>query len=347
MTLIILQTCLLVLGGGPVAAQTPLELTRFEYSQPHMGTIFKIVLYAADQPTANKAAEAAFARVAELNGKLSDYDPQSELSRLGALSDDGPMTAPVPVSDDLWQVISAAQETSCRSGGAFDVTVGPLTKLWRQSRRSFRLPNAQRLEAARQAVGYEAVKLDPARKAVALEKKGMRLDLGGIAKGYATDEALKVLQQHGVCRALIDAGGGMTLGDPPPGETGWKIGLASLTPKDKPAAFVRLANCGVATSGDAHQYVEIDGVRYSHIVDPRTGLGLTHRMSASVIAPSGMQADALTKAVCILGAKEGLAIIDDTPGASAILIREVDGAAQVQRSQRFASLEIDQREIEE
>jgi thiamine biosynthesis lipoprotein len=301
-----------------------------------MGTIFKIILYAPDERLAKEASDAAFARIGELNKKLSDYDPESELSRLGAMTDDGPMSEPVPVSDDLWTVLVAAQETSRRSQGAFDVSVGPLTKLWRQARRAQRLPSPEKLAAARESVGYEAIELDEKGKRVRLAKPRMRLDLGGIAKGYATDEALAVLRKHGVTAALIDAGGGMTLGEAPLGEEGWPVGLASLDPSGTPVAVLKLSNCGVATSGDAHQYVEIDGVRYSHILDPRTGVGLKERMSASVIAPTGTQADALTKAVCILG-EAGLKIIDETEGARAILVREENGKAVAIESKRFKS----------
>lgn len=334
MLFIILQSGLFVLGGVLGFAAPGDSLARYEFSQPHMGTLFKIILYAETEAAAQAAAQAAYARVAEVNRKLSDYDPESELSKLSAATSDGPMTTAAPVSDDLWKVLVEAQETSRSSQGAFDVTVGPLTRLWRQSRRAQRLPEKEKLQAALAAVGFEAIELDAEHQAVRLLKANMRLDLGGIAKGYATDEALEVLKERGIRRALIDAGGGMTLGEPPPGEKGWKVALASLDPAGTPAAFVLLSNCGVATSGDAHQYVEIDGVRYSHIVDPRTGMGLTERMSASAIAPTGMQADALTKAICILGAEAGLKIIDATPSAAGLMVVAVAGRIEVVRSKR-------------
>ncbi|MCH8961188.1 MAG: FAD:protein FMN transferase, partial [Bacteroidetes bacterium] len=166
----------------------PLE--RYAFSRGQMGTTFNIVLYAPDSVLARRAADAAFARIDTLNQRLSDYLVDSELSRLSATAGEG---RAVPVSDDLWTVLMAAQRMAEQTGGAFDVTVGPLTRLWRWAMRRNRLPPEDRLEQARKAVGYRHLVLDRAARAVGLKKPGMRLDLGGIAKGFAVDEALAVL----------------------------------------------------------------------------------------------------------------------------------------------------------
>ncbi|MGE4001886.1 MAG: FAD:protein FMN transferase, partial [Planctomycetaceae bacterium] len=173
----------------------------------------------------------------------------------------------------------------------------------------------------RRLVGYEQVQLDSLTQTVTLGQAGMRLDLGGIAKGYAADEALRVLQEHGIEHALIDAGGDIVTGQPPPGADGWRIGIAPLdAPDGDPQRFLRLGNAAVATSGDASQFVEIDGIRYSHIMDPRTGLGLTTRSSVTIVAPDGIAADSLASAVSVLGPERGLKLLRSIAGTDALIV---------------------------
>jgi thiamine biosynthesis lipoprotein len=246
---------------------------------------------------------------------------------------------PVRVSEDLFAVLSKAEEVSRLSGGAFDVTVGPVVRLWRRARRTRQFPDAEKLAQARALVGYQKVKLDPKNRTVQLAKKGMLLDLGGIAKGYAADAALKVLSRHGITRALVAAGGDIALSGAPPGSKGWKVGIAPLeNPNDEPKRFVLVENAGVSTSGDFEQHVEIDGKRYSHIVDPRTGVGLVGRMSVTVVAPNGTTADSLTKVVSVLGPERGLAIIDKLEGVSSYVVRKGEKGEETFQSKRFHSL---------
>jgi len=293
------------------------ELQRFEFTETHMAVPFRIVLYATNKTHAKVAAGAAFARIAHLNTKLSDYDLDSELSKLSRTSGEGRF---VPVSDDLWRVLEAAQYWATRSGGAFDVTVGPVVNLWRHARRLQQFPRADRLAEARSRVGYTNVVLDAKNRAVLLRVAQMRLDLGGIAKGFAADEALTTLRRHGVPRALIAAAGDIRVGAPPPRSPGWTIGLDSGGKTNTPPESVLLSNAAVATSGDLFQFLELDGVRYSHIVDPRTGVGLTNSPLVTVIAPNGMMADALATAVSVLGRDNGLHLIKNTRGAAVRIV---------------------------
>lgn len=274
-----------------------------------MGTTFRIVCHAADQKKASSAAEAAFLRIEELNDTLSDYVETSELRRLCATSG-----RPVPVSEDLFTVIEAARDAAKRTDGAFDFTVGHLTNLWRRSRRQKELPSPERLASAMAATGWRHVALDKSARSIALARAGMALDLGGIAKGFAADAALAVLRKHGLSRAIVIAGGDMAIGDPPPGEEGWEVQLRAFAKPDAGADGLlplALRNCGVSTSGDLHQFVEIGGTRYSHIIDARTGLGLTQRIACSVIAPNATTSDAYATAFCVLGSGRGLAIARD------------------------------------
>ena len=300
-----------------------------------MAVPVKIVLYAPDAATATRAAKAALARIHQLNSILSDYDPKSELRRL---CDTAAAGNGVPVSDDLWRVLHHARTASRSSDGAFDVTVGPVVRLWRRARRRRTLPSPERLDSARLLVDYRLVRLDPKRHAVELLKPGMRLDLGGIAKGYALDEALRVLKKTGTNRAMIDAGGDIVLGDPPPGRPGWRIGVAPLEADGPPSRVLVLSDVAVATSGDRWQFVEIGGRRYSHIVDPRTGMALTDHGSVTVVAPDGITADALASAVSVLGPEKGLKLIESTPGAAAFIVRAPEGKIETYQSSGWKKL---------
>lgn len=299
---------LLGLAGCRTPEPEPAATERFEFTEPQMGVPFRLVLYAPGREAAETAARAAFARIAELNAVMSDYDSDSELSRLSATAGSG---RAVPVSADLWRVLERAQELARRTDGAFDVTVGPAVILWRKARRDRALPDPARLARAREAVGWRHLELDPKTRTARLLRPGMKLDLGGIAKGYAADEALKVLAARGIHRALVAGGGDLAVSAPPPGRAGWRVEVTPPTPSPKlPEYWVSLRQAALATSGDVFQHVEIGGVRYSHIVDPRTGLGLTHRSQVTVIARDGLTADSLSTALSVLGLDQGRALAD-------------------------------------
>jgi thiamine biosynthesis lipoprotein len=280
-----------------------------------MGVPWTITVEATTAAVAEAAIAAGFAEVGRLDGILSDYDPASELCRLSAAA---PMAHPVPVSADMWNVLDRAVAIREASAGAFDPSVGPLTTLWRQARRTGRLPRPERLAAARAAVGSGALVLVPDRRAVRLPLAGTRLDLGGIGMGYAADRALEVIADRGVRTAMIDASGDIRVSAAPAGTRGWRIATA---PHGGPAGAdqpLELAHAALTTSGDAYQGVEIDGVRYSHIVDPRTGLGVVGRTAVMVIAPDCTSADALATALSVLGPGAGLATLGRFPGTAAL-----------------------------
>jgi thiamine biosynthesis lipoprotein len=306
---------------------------RFEFTQIQMGMPFKLVLYAPHEDSANAAASAAYARIRELNRVMSDYDPDSELMRLCRTAGSGKA---VPVSRDLLAVLIRAQALSQQSEGAFDVTVGPLVRLWRKARKTRAMPSAEELAAARKLVDYRLIRIDPQAGTVDLLREGMQLDLGGIGAGYAVDEAMKVLKAKGIASALIDASGDIGVSNAPPGRAGWRIGVAPLEPEADPSRYLLLTNAAVTTSGDAFQFVEIDGKRYSHIVDPKTGLGMTERSSVTVIAKDCTTADSHTKAVMLLGPERGLKLIDRIEGAAAIVVRAPEGKAETIESGRLA-----------
>jgi len=306
---------------------------KFSFTEPHMGTRFQIVLYAPEEATAKAAAKAAFARIAELDGIMSDYRASSELNQLCQKAG-GP---PVKVSADLFAVLQKAQEVSKLSAGAFDVTISPVVRLWRIARRTQQLPEKETLAKALALVGWQNVKLDAERRTVQLLKPGMQLDLGGIAKGYTADQVLQVLQKHGITAALVAAGGDIAVSDAPPGTKGWKVGIQPVA-GGEPTRYLSLKDAAVSTSGDFQQYVEIDGQRYSHIVDPKTGLGLLGRMSVTVVARCGLTTDPMTKTACVLGAARGLALIEQA-GAVGLVLQRTEKGDVATESKRFAEYE--------
>ncbi|HEY0968748.1 MAG TPA: FAD:protein FMN transferase [Opitutaceae bacterium] len=285
----------LVTGVRAAATGDTPALQRFAFTEPHMGTLFQIVLFAPEASAAQAAASAAFARIAELNRLFSDYDPDSEVSRLSR----APVGTPVKISPELAELLQRSQTVARQSEGAFDVTLGPMVRQWREARKTGLLPDPTAREEARQATGHRYLQLDPVTSTVVLARAGMRIDLGGIAKGYAADEALAVMKRRGLPRAMVAASGDLALGDPPPGKSGWTVEIAPFgRASDIPLTLV-VANAGISTSGDTEQAVEIGGVRYSHIVDPATGLGLTKPVAVSVIARDATTSDALATACSV------------------------------------------------
>lgn len=317
------------------------SLQRYEFHHPLMGTEFKIVLYAADGPAANQAAQAAFERVGELNRIMSDYDPESEIN---LLAQGAPHSAALRISEDLLAVLNLAHEVSTVSGGAFDVTIGPFTRLWRRAKRQRQLPDPARLKKASCAVGYEHLKLAVSDRSVQMMRSGMRLDLGGIAKGYATDQALKLLRARGFDRALVDGGGDMSIGAPPPHRVGWAVAVAGVPPDGPPLVVLSLQNCGIATSGDAWQAVEIGKRHYSHIVDPHSGIGLTHSCSVSIIAKTGIMADAMASAVSVMGSNAGMALINRREYVEGVIVTADDVGQKIRESEGFADIPIAKRD---
>jgi thiamine biosynthesis lipoprotein len=284
------------------------SLQPYESVEPHMGTLFNIKLYAASEQQAKQAFQAAFSRIAQLDATLSDYRADSELSRATSA-----VAAPVQISDDLFIVLAKGQWLSEQTGGAFDVTIGALTHLWRQSRRAKALPDPEVLKDALARSGFRKMHLDSVAHTVRFDGPNMQLDVGGIAKGYAADEALVVLSKLGIQSALVAASGDLAFTDAPPGEKGWKISIDAL---DHP---LLLSNAAVSTSGSTEQHFVVNGVLYSHILDPKTGLGLTTNITTTVIAPHGIDADGMATAINVLGPQFGLAFIDKQPSVAAVI----------------------------
>ena len=273
-----------------------------------MATKFRLSLHAENRETAEKAAQDAFEHVSRLTGLFSDYEPNSELNRLNASKANEPFKA----SPELVSIITRSLEISQLTDGAFDITCGHVTRLWRSMKNRRQLPPPDRLATAKAAMDWKAVKVDAQASTITLTKPGMLLDLGGIAKGYAADAVLKLLRnKHHITRALVIAGGDIAIGDPPPGKEGWEIKLRTSATVETP---VTLKSAAVSTSGDLYQSIIIEGKRYAHIISPKSGLGITNTVSCSVIATDATTSDALATAMVVLGKEKGSEIAKQIPG---------------------------------
>lgn len=250
-------------------------------------------MFAPEGATAERAANRAFSRMDSLEKLFSDWDPSSEVGKLTKVE------GRKQVSGDLWEVLSLSIKIAEGTGGAFDPTVGPAVRLWRRARRLGELPRPENVEAALRRMGWENLEVGDS-PWINLKVSGMRLDLGGVGKGFALDAMLETLTEEGIESALVDGGGDLAASGPPPGQKGWRVRVAPPTGTGEGRRLL-LAHGAVATSGTRFQNFEVNGKSWSHLLDPRTGMALDFEIQATVVAPSGALADALASAACVLG----------------------------------------------
>lgn len=310
-------------------------LERFEGVEPHMGTLVRITVYARDDREARVAFRAGFDRIRELNAILSDYLPDSELSRITRAAVD----RPVPVSDDLFAVLKASRRLSETTAGAFDITQGPVIRLWRDARKAKRLPDPAALQEAAQRSGYHHMHLDETRRTVRFDIAGMQLDVGAIGKGYAASEAVAAIKRAGVRQALVAVSGDVACSDAPPGQRGWRIRIhdGDIGEFAIPAVLP-LTHAAVSTSGNAEQHLDVDGRRYSHVIDPASRVGLVDDITVTVIARHGVDADGLDTAIGVLGVDRGLELIERGTEAAALIVLRKAGHTTVRASSRLTSI---------
>ena len=319
----------------PLSEPSPAALHLYEAVEPHMGTLVRITVYTPDEQTAAAAFRKAFDRIRELDGVLSDYRAASELNQITTAA----VQRPVPVSDDLFAVLCASQGLAHATGGAFDITQGPVVQLWREARKAARLPDPAALTEAANRSGFRKLHLDQEHRTVMLDTPGMALDVGAIGKGYAASEAIKVLDALGVRSALVAISGDLAFSDAPPNQRGWRIAVRSADlPVEGVPHVLELTRAAVSTAGSSEQHVNIGGRRYSHIINPASGTALIEDITVTVIARNGLDADGLDTAVSVLGAERGLALIESTPGAAALIVSRSGTGTTVRQSPRFQKL---------
>ncbi len=288
-----------------------------------MGTFSRVVVIAKSQRTAKRCIDAAFDVQNRIELLMSDYRDDSELSKVNRLAAQGP----VAVSEMTFEILQKAVHFSKLSDGAFDVTVGPLVDLWHKAGEADVPPTEEALAEARRKVGYEKLILDEKNRTVRFAVEGMRVDLGGIGKGYAADKAVEAIKERGALGGMVAVAGDIRcFGRPPRGQEQWRIGVQDpnvarddLGPS-KPLLILALKSEGVSTSGDYRRFVRVRGRKQSHIMDPGTGKGANRLVSDTIIAPDATTSDALSTAVNVLGLEKGLALVERIAGTEAILI---------------------------
>lgn len=302
---------------------------RFSFTEQKMGAPFTIVFSSADSASANQLARQCFRTVDSFVLIFSDYIDSSELSRLSAAA--GKEPRPIPVSPALLDILLLSKTAFEKSGGAFDITIGPLSRLWRAARKSKQFPTATSVQAAKQLVGFNKLRIDTAGKTVLLPDSPVQLDLGGIAQGYIAQKIMDYLGGQQVTSALVNASGDIVTSGPPPGLPGWTVGVNMPENKEELLAKkLLLHHKAVTTSGDFYQYMEHGGKKYSHIIDPRTGYGVTFQRNITVIANDGVTADWLATACSILPLKKAKKLVRQLHAA--LLVSEVKRGKVVTRA---------------
>jgi thiamine biosynthesis lipoprotein len=274
------------------------ETLRLEDSQDAMGTSYSIVLYGSDAFRMRAASEQAFEEVRRLERMLSNYRKESEWSEVNRSAADRPVRVP----EELYDLVAACLDYSRRSEGTFDITVGPLMKLWGFYKGTGRMPHGAEIRVSMSQIGYQNVILDPKEKSIRFARKGIEMDPGGIGKGYAVDRMVEILKASGIKSALVTAGGSSiyALGAPP-NENGWRLKIRHPKLHEETVQEVVLKDQSMSTSGNYEKFVRYGGKIYSHIMDPRTGYPAQGTLSVSVISPRTIDSEAWAKPYFILG----------------------------------------------
>lgn len=279
------------------------QLKRFEFSQIKMGSPFNIIFYHTDSAQAGIIANECFALIDSFNNIFSDYSPLSEVGRVTIYT---PLKA-VKVSNELYEMIVLSKRAWKKSHKTFDITIGALTQLWRKAKTEKKFPSKEEIKLARANTGFKYLGYDLFTKTISFTKRGIRLDFGGIVPGYLAQKIIDLLKNKNINCALADASGDIVVSDPPPGKKGWTIAIN--LPESENEVWdkkLQLGNVAVSTSGDVYRYIMHDGKKYSHIIDPRNGYGITSQRNVTVITKNGAEADWLAKACSILPVKRSL-----------------------------------------
>ena len=281
------------------------QLKRFEFSENKMGSSFNLIFYHADSVEAVKLAKECLLIVDSINNIFSDYSPESEVGRLALQKN---LTG-IRVSDELFSMILRSKDAWERSGKTFDITIGALTQLWRKVKKENRFPSEAEVKAAKDLTGFKNIIIKESSKTISFRKPGIRFDFGGIVPGYAAQRVIDFLKTKNIHIALVDASGDIVMSDAPLGKDGWTIGVN--LPENENEIWdkkLELKNFAVSTSGDVYRYTIHNGIKYSHIIDPKTGYGVTSQRNVTVITKYGADADWLATACSILPIKKALAL---------------------------------------
>ena len=305
----------ILLAAG--CTQKPKTHTEKSSSREIMGTFARTIAVAKDKKTAIKANKAAFDTLVAIDNMMSDYKPDSELSKLNKNA----YKHPVKVSDELFEVISKSLQYSKLSNGAFDITIGPVVDLWKQADKNKQKPTKTQIEAAKSKVGYQKLIINREKQTIKFAVEGMRIDLGAIAKGYAIDRAAEKMRLIGAKSGMIDVGGDIICFGKPENRDKWAIGLQDPDEMDKLMMIIELGENAIATSGDYRRFYVLDGEEHSHIMKPQ-GVSVKGLTSVTVISDKAVDTDALATTVTVMGPEKGIEIIENMPDTEALIIPE-------------------------
>jgi FAD:protein FMN transferase len=312
---------LLLSALAPVARATPADTGDHAVTRLHesMGTLVQITVWGQDDEPIVKAIAQAFAEFDRIDRLMTTWLPESEVSQINTAAG---AAQGVKVSDELFAILLRAQDFSRMSDGAFDITVGSFAGLWKfdWQDNDGSIPTAAAVTERRKLVSWKDLELDPAKKTARLKRKGQKITLGGIAKGYAVDRGVALLHKAGLVDFIVQAGGDMYVAGRK-GDRRWRVGIRD--PRGSASEFFAAAELEdetFSTSGDYERFVIKDGRRYHHIIDPATGYPASKCRSVTVVAKDGMTAEGLTKAIFILGPERGMALVEKTPGVAAVIV---------------------------
>lgn len=313
-------------ADSPPQTTTGSGIEGYEASFPALGTLVEIKVFSDNADLVGRTVKAVERRTSEIEATLTDYNPDSETSML---TERAVGESFVSVSPDLWNMLAASDRWNKLSAGAFDASLGSLTRQWRALRRTKQPLTEELRQTALQHSGWRHVQLNPTNQSVRFTRDGVRLDFGAIGKGYVVDEIFKMFEQAGLKQCLVNISGNMRCGDSPPERSGWRIEIAPLEKGQPILRRLILANTSIATSGDLWQFTLIDGVRHSHILDPRTGQSVLGPIAATIIAPSAADADACATAVCVLGPTAGVQLVQSLPHTEALILEHSDVSSPI------------------
>ena len=278
-----------------------------------MGTAVRVELWSDERGEARDAIDAVMAEMHRIDRAMSPFKPDSELSRINRDA----ATMSMPISAEMFQLIARAIEFSQLSGGAFDITYASVGHLYDYRARI--KPSDEAIAAARSAVGWRHLLLDPHQHTLRFARAGVRIDLGGFAKGHAVDNAAAILCRHGIRHALVSAGGDSRVVGDRRGRP-WTIGVRDPRRAGEVVALLPLEDVAVSTSGDYERFFEADGVRFHHVIDPLTGRSPSSLHSVTIVADDGLTSEALSKSVFVLGLEEGMRLIESQEGVDAVVV---------------------------
>lgn len=308
---------------GSISALLTTDLSAATLRDPRaaMGSRFEISVVHADAKRGQEAIDAAYAEIERIEALISEWRETSTVSELNRKAG----VEPVEVTDELLNLTRRSIRISKLTDGAFDITFHTVGRLWNFKSRTAPIPDEASIRSAMSDVGYQHLVIDETKHTIFLDRKGTRIGFGGIGKGYAANRAVFVLKEHGVTGGVVNASGDIVVFGTQEDGKPWRIGIANPLDRDKLFAYLDITEQAVVTSGDYENYIEIDGVRYSHILDPRTGYPVTEVRSVTIVCPDGELADALATSVSVLGVDGGLKLVNRLRGVEAMLVDKDGG----------------------